>query len=211
MFVEGKSDSYHPPPSVDFWIMIKMVSINTDKRNIFSSPTKTSVFIKFLIKVCFLPVRLEKNEQRVVFRLISKRSIAYVVIYMGLGILAFMSGYLILDPDAFSKISNENVVETYAMFSNHILYMAFIFPLFLAKSLSMIKIKMVWNEQLPFPKHGVKTIISYFGSLAGTLTALLGFLLQMDLPPLSVVKVFVLTSTGKLFILLSFTFLQDLF
>ena len=205
MFVEGKSDSYHPTPSVDFWTMINMVSINTDKTIIFSSPTKTSVFIKFLIKVCFLPVRLEKNEQRVVFRLISKRSIAYIVIYMGLGILAFMSGYLILDPDAFSKISNENVVETYAMFSNHILYMAFIFPLLLAKSLSMINIKMVWNEQLPFPKHGVKTIISYFGSVAGTLTALLGFLLQMDLPPLSVAKVFSLVFTGNLFILSTLT------
>ena len=205
MFVEGKSDSYHPTPSVDFWTMINMVSINTDERNIFSSPTKTSVFIKFLIKVCFLPVKLEKNEQRVVFRLISKRSIAYIVIYMGLGILAFMSMYLFLGPDAFSKISGLNVLEMYSMFSNNIFYMAFIFPLLLAKSLSMINVKMVWNEQLPFPKHGVKTIISYFGSLAGTLTALLGFLLQMDLPPLSVAKVFSLVFTGNLFILSTLT------
>ena len=205
MFVEGKSDSYHRPPSVDFWTMINMVSINTDKRNIFSSPTKTSVFIKFLIKVCFLPVKLEKNEQRVVFRLISKRSIAYIVIYMGLGILSFMAYGLILDPDAKSKISGENVVETYTMFSNNIFFVAFIFPLLLAKSLSMINIKMVWNEQLPFPKHGVKTIISYFRSVAGAQTALLGFLLQMDLPPLSVAKVFSLVLTGNLFILSTLT------
>ena len=130
---------------------------------------------------------------------------------MGLGILAFMSMYLFLGPDAFSKISGLNALETYSMFSNNIFYMAFIFPLLLAKSLSMINIKMVWNEQLPFPKHGDKTIISYFGAVAGTLAALLGFLLQMNVPLQTVVKVFVLTSTGKLFILLSFTFLQDLF
>ena len=197
--------SYHPIPSVDFWTMINMVSINTDKTNIFSSPTKTSVFIKFLIKVCFLPVKFEKNEQRVVFRLISKRSIAYIVIYMGLGILSFMAYGLILDPDAKSKISGENVVETYTMFSNNLFFVAFIFPLFLAKSLSMIKIKMVLNEQLPFPKHGVKTIISYFGSVAGAQTALLAYLLQMDLPPLSVAKVFSLVFTGNLFILSTLT------
>ena len=61
---------------------------------------------------------------------------------------------------------------------NHILYTSLIFPLILAKGLNNVSTKMVLNEQLPFPKHGIKSIISFFGTITGTVAAMMAFFWQ---------------------------------
>ena len=157
-----------------------MVKIDTSEMKRMTR-TKTSVFIRFLIKVCFLPITLEENDQRIGFKLISRRGLAYIVIYIiGLGLMAMLSLNLIVDEDTLSKMADENAVETYSIFFSNIFYISLIFPLLLAKGLNKTSVKIGWNEGLPFPKHGVKSIISYFCSTLGAVAAMVGFLLQFD-------------------------------
>ena len=162
--------------------------------------TKTSVFIRFLIRVCFLPITLEEKDQRIGFKLISGRGLVYIVIYIGMGLLAMLSLNLVLDRDTLSKITDGNVVETYTIFFSNIFYISYIFPLLLAKGLNKTSVKIGWNERLPFPTHGVKSIISYFCSTLGSVAALVGFLLQFDVPHSYLTKICLIALTGKFLI-----------
>ena len=177
------------------------------------SPTKTSIVIRFLIKVCFLPITLEENKQRIGFRLISWRSLAYVIIYIGLGtFLLFSPGLLLLllpaegrklmnsttHEEKFTQFRAGNVLEKFTPYFNQLTHISFIFPLILAKGLNNINTKIVWNERLPFPKHGIKSIISYFGSITGTLISMITFFLQYDVPPQNCAISLIVTLSGKI-------------
>ena len=178
--------------------VMTMVTINNSgTRGMTPSPTKTSVFIRFLIKVCFLPITLDENEQRIGFRLISWRSLAYVTIYIGLGLLSVVPMNYILDEDSISNWRDGNVVETTTMSLNNILYISLIFPLLLAKGLNNINTKMVLNERLLFPKHGIKNIISFFGTIIGTVAAMIAFFWQFDGSLQDLAKGIIITLSGK--------------
>ena len=175
-----------------------MVTIDTTLEENNSSPTKTSVLIKFLIKVCFLPISFNKNEERIAFRVISLRCLAYTAIYVGLGILSPLSMRFILNEDTLTKMKDgKNVVQKYTMLSNNIFCVSFIFPLLIAKGLDNINIKIVWNERLPFPKHGIKSIITYFVSVTGSQVALVAIFLQNDVPLQDLARCISVTLSGK--------------
>ena len=49
--------------------------------------TKTSIFLKFLIKICFLPVTIDRETETLTFRFLSIKSFLYVLLYIGPSIL----------------------------------------------------------------------------------------------------------------------------
>ena len=49
--------------------------------------TKTSVFIKFLIRICFLPLNIDEETETLSFKFLSLKSLLYVVLYIGPNIL----------------------------------------------------------------------------------------------------------------------------
>ena len=174
------------------------------------SPSKTSVFIKFLIKICVLPIEIEETGQKISFRFLSKSGLIYLVIYLGLGILMSSFHTYFMDDDLTTQLSQMNSVETYTMFATGILNVSLMFPLLLAKGLNDVNVEMIWDERLPFPKHGVKTIMSFFGSIAGISACSLGVLLQFDITLQSLLKIFIYLVSGNSHLFLE-TFDNDKF
>ena len=181
-----------------------MVKINTAefRKQLNSRPTKTSVFIKFLIKICFLPITLEEAEGVVRFKLLSKKTLAHVLIYWGLYLLMSISLSVLSIGKALSIIAEQNILETFSIAAGNISTVAFIFPLLLSRGLDNMDIRMVWNERLPFPKHGVKAIVSHFLVVIGYFAAFWGYLTPLNIPLETTEKI---TSTT----LLSIKFLKS--
>ena len=151
--------------------------------------SKTSVFLKFLIKICFLPITFEENERKIRFKWISRKTLSYVVIYCG-GYVLFSFGANIVDTEALRKISEMNVIETLTISAGgSIAMVAITFPLILGRQLNNIDINMIWDEQLPFPRHGLKTIFSSVGLNLGTNVGMFGMFLRFNYSLQSILKV----------------------
>ena len=172
-----------------------MVKINTSELNF--SPTKNSVFIKVLIKICFLPITIEGNERRISFKLLSKKSLAHVIIYYGFYSLISLSSMSVFDSELLTKISQQNKLETFSVFSVAISSLSLIFPLVLARGLDRIDFQRVWEENLSFPKHGAKTIISFIGIIIGAVAAMFGYLINVQFPVEDTAKIFSMSILGK--------------
>ena len=154
-----------------------------------ANPSRTSLFLKFLIKICFLPITFEENERVIRFKWISRKTLSYVVIYCGGYVLGFFCANIV-DTDALRKISEMNVIETLTISAGgSIAMVAITFPLILGRQLNNIDINMVWDEQLPFPRHGLKTIFSSVGLNLGTNIGMLGMFLRFNISLQSIVKV----------------------
>ena len=54
--------------------------------------TRTSMFIQFLIRICFIPVHV-KND-KIVFKMISFKTMVFFITYVGLFITAIILGSL---------------------------------------------------------------------------------------------------------------------
>ena len=160
-----------------------MVKINTAefRKQLNSRPTKTSVFIKFLIKICFLPINLDEGVIR--FKLLSKKTLVHVVIYWGLYLLITSLDMSILtDDDVMSKIAEQNKLDTFSLLSLWVTNISILFPLFLCRGLNNMEIRMVWTEGLPFPKHGVTTILSHFMVVIGFFGATWAYITSLGIP-----------------------------
>ena len=168
-----------PPPYLRMFSSWKMVTINTTDLN--SAPTKTAVFIKFLIKISFLPFSLDDNRKKIRFKFLSRKTLIYLTIYCGGFILLQLFFKFTLDGDTTEKISARNKLETFSVFSPSVCCLAIMFPLILSNGLNNLNIQLVWDRNMPFPTHGGKTIISYFGTVGGSNAAILGYFLSLDL------------------------------
>ena len=162
---------------------VKMVKINTVefRKQLKSRQTKTSVFIKFLIKICFLPITSDDGVLR--FRFLSKKTLAHVVIYWGLFLL-LLSVYssFIMDHTVLSKILEQNSLEIFSIMSGFVCNISILFPLLLSRGLNNMDIGMVWNDRMPFPKHGVSAIVTQFVVVAGFFGAFWGYISPLDIP-----------------------------
>ena len=184
-----------PPPCPGLFSSYKMVQINTSDFN--SAPTKTSVFIKFLIKIAFLPLTLEENRRKIQFKFFSLKTLIYLTIYCGGFLLQNLFFLFILDKDTMEKISARNKLETFSVFSCTVCGLAIIFPLLLSRGLNNLNIQLVWDQDLPFPTHGWKTILFYFGAVSGGNAAILGYLLSLQLQSQAFVKFLMLSCLGE--------------
>ena len=161
-----------------------MVKINTTefRKQLSSRPTKTSVFMKFLTKISFFPITLDEAEGVIRFKLISKKTLAHVLIYWGLLLLIMSIMGAQMDVKVLSTIAEQNVFETFSIMAGNISYISIMFPLLLCSGLNNMDIRMVWKERLPFPKHGVKAIVTHFGTVIGYFAAFWGYLTPLDIP-----------------------------
>ena len=172
-----------------------MVQINTSDFN--SAPTKTSVFIKFLIKISFLPLTLEENGRKIKFKFISLKTLIYLTIYGGGFILLHIFSIFVFDRDIVEKIFARNKLETFSVFSSSLCSLAIIFPLILSRGLNKLNISLVWDQHLPFPTHGGKTILFYFGAVGGGNAALLGYLLSLEIQSPAFIKFEIFSCLGE--------------
>ena len=160
-----------------------MVKINTVEsgKQLSSRPTKTSFFIKFLIKICFLPITLDDGMIR--FKLVSKKTMAHVGIYWGLLliIMTIYSAYF-MDDTVMSKILEQNGLEIFSIMSGLVANISVLFPILLAKGLNNMDLRLVWKERMPFPKYGVIVILAQFLIVIGFFGAFWGYLTPMDIP-----------------------------
>ena len=87
-----------------------------------------------------------------------------------------------MDGKVLAKIAEQNIMETFSIAAGNISNVAFIFPLLLSRGLDKMDIGMVWNERLPFPKHGVKIIVSHFLVVIGYFSAFWGYITPLNIP-----------------------------
>ena len=133
--------------------------------------TKTSRFIEFLVKVCFLPIATEDNGRRIRFKPTSCRTLVHMMIYWGTFLLLSLCMLWVFDDVTLIKLMGRNGLESIAASSTGLQSVALIFPILLARGLDHTKAEMVLDG-VQFPAHGVKTIVSYFGvNLGGKQTA----------------------------------------
>ena len=157
---------------------------------------KTSVFLKFIIKICFLPITLDENAGTIRFKWISKTTLFHLTMNCGLYVLCLIFGNY-LDKDSMKQISELNVIERLSMFSGNIFTVALIFPLILGRQLNNFDMKMVWDEKLTFPQQGLRTIFSFLGLNIGTHVGLMGILLQFGLNLQAIIKIQVFVFLGN--------------
>ena len=175
-----------------------MVKINTS--DLGYSHTKTSVFIKIIIRICFLPITIE-DDRRISFKLMSKKTLAFGIIYFGCYfIISFFSIYC-LGSEMMTKISEQNKIETFSVFSSSISTVSLIFPLVLAKALDQEYFQNFYDDQLTFPKQGIKTIIAFFGFIIGSVLAVSGYIMHLDMPIQNGVKIASTTLLRNVFLL----------
>ena len=163
-----------------------MEKLETSDRD--SPVSKTSVFIRILIRTCFLPITIEEDGRRLIFRFLSWKTLAYVIIYGGCYSLISLLSLSVIDSEILTKISQENTIETSSVFSSSISCVSLLFPLILARGLDQVDLHQVWDGQLTFPRHGVKTIISYIWFILGALTALSDYLMHLGFPSQDILK-----------------------
>ena len=72
--------------------------------------TKTSTFIKVLIKICFLPISLDMPTESITFKLLSLKTLVYIVMYIGPNI--FINVLWFWSPDAVNQFNTkQNFIE----------------------------------------------------------------------------------------------------
>ena len=72
--------------------------------------TKTSVFINVLIKICFLPISVNKLTETITFKFLSVRTLVYIVMYIGPNILINILWFW--SPNAINQFNtNQNFIE----------------------------------------------------------------------------------------------------
>ena len=159
-----------------------------------SPPSKISAFIKFLVKIRYLPVTINEEERKIRFRLMSTRTWTHFGLYF-VSYSLWTTFYVVYlwDPENLDKISEKNIIETFSTNSGTASAMALFFPLVLARGLDNVNLEAFWDNQLPFPKHGVKTLLSYLWMLTGSGVAQLGYILQFDFTSDYIVRVILLT------------------
>ena len=128
-----------------------MVKVNT--LDFQSSPTKTSVFVKFLIKISFLPITLNEDQRRIRFQFASLKTLIYLIIYTGGFILLNLSSAFIIDSETLEKISARNKLETFSVFSGGVCSLAIIFPLILSRGLDNLDTRLVWDQGSVLHSH----------------------------------------------------------
>ena len=117
-----------------------------------SKNSKTSVFLKFLIRICFLPITFDENEGKIRFKWISLKTLLHVVIYCVSYVLCCFALNFV-DKDIVRRIAELNVIEAMSISAGGtISVVAITFPLILGTQLNHMDIKMVWDEQLSFPR-----------------------------------------------------------
>ena len=123
-----------------------------------SKLTKTSLFLKFLINICFLPITFKENDGTVRFKWMSRKTLVHIFIYGGGYVFCCILVHLV-DKDIMEKISEQNVIESLSISSGSITIVAIIFPLVLGAQFHQTDLKMLWAEQLSFPKQGLRGVV----------------------------------------------------
>ena len=164
------------------------------RNNKSSPPSKISAFVQFLVKIRYLPVTVNKEERKIRFRLMSTRTWTHIGLYL-VSYTLWSTFYMVYlwDPEAVEKISEKNIIEKISTNSGTASVMALFFPLVLARGLDNVDLEAFWDQQLPFPQHGIKTLLSYLWMLTGSGVAKLGYILQFDLSSDYTLRVILLT------------------
>ena len=80
------------------------------RENVAIKQTKTSVFIKVLIKIGFLPISIDKLTDTITFKFLSLKTLVYIVMYIGPNILINVLWFW--SPDAISQFNTkQNLLE----------------------------------------------------------------------------------------------------
>ena len=148
-------------------------------------PTKLSTFLKFLVKIRFLPVTISEDEGKMRFRFMSRRTLEHIVLYLVSWTLWTTFYFIYLWDEAEVKKLQEakttSFIEKFCAHSSGGGGLTALFPLLLARGLDNVHLDAVWDHQISFPKHGLKTISCFLWILVGSCLGQLGYLLQFDL------------------------------
>ena len=66
-----------------------------------------------------------------------------------------------------------------------------------ARGLNNLNLGLVWDQDMPFPAHGGKTILSYFGIVSGGGAAMLGYNLSLDIQSQSLINFQIFSNSGE--------------
>ena len=90
--------------------------------------TKTSVFINVLIKICFLPISLDKLTETITFKFLSVKTLVYIMMYIGPNILINILWFW--SPNAINQFNtNQNFIEVASGWFTMISGLCLILPL----------------------------------------------------------------------------------
>ena len=87
--------------------------------------TKTSLFIKFLIRISFLPLTMDERTETLSFKLISVKTLFYVLLYIGPNVLI----YCLLPTDTIQEFNaNQTPLEAASGYLSLISGLCLLFP-----------------------------------------------------------------------------------
>ena len=160
--------------------------INFDNEKKMATPK----FIKFLIKINFLPIKM--NKEKIFFKVQSKRFIIHFIIYWIPLILSFfyfwtmsaVNGLI----DKMSRVST--FAEEFATYSTVAIVAAIFIPTKIAAGLNNQPLNLILNPAIRFPRHGAWTLASFLMMFIGSNIHMAGLLLQLDVPKDLLYKLF---------------------
>ena len=89
---------------------------------------------------------------------------------------------ILMEDNVRSKIAEQNKLDTFSLIACWITNISIVFPLLLSRELNNMDVRLVWNERMPFPKHGVTAIVTHFLFVVGFFAAYLGYISPLDIP-----------------------------
>ena len=125
--------------------------------------SKLSLLVKFLLKVRFIPIRINNNEPKVAFKLCSTVTLTFIAIYWGSIFLLVGVNQLIVHQiwDYIMEYMNKkNMIDMVSiMIYNFLFNTLYICPLFLGHAFPSVA-TIALDKDLKWPRHGTKHILS---------------------------------------------------
>ena len=138
-------------------------------------------FIKFFVKINFLPIQIIKEE--IVFKVQSRSFMIHFIIYwFPLLFSLFYFWILSAANDVTGKMSRVSTfAEEFASYSTLAVVAAIIIPTRIAKGIDSLPLKMILNPTIEFPRHGAWTLLSFLMMSFGSNIYMTGLLMSLGM------------------------------
>ena len=133
------------------------------------SRTRTSLFIRLVIKSCLLPVSLNFEKNIVRYNFWSKLTMIHLLLFYAPNIAAlFLYWYGCQQSGILSHfMENASFAEKFSSFGTCLIFFALYLILPLAKRLNSLPAHLVVRDQLKFPKYGFWNIFGFLSMTTG--------------------------------------------
>ena len=145
-----------------------------------NKPSSSHNFVRFLIRMCVMPLGVEDDKEEVTFKFMSMKTIVHFLIYFGLNIVFSLTVdlYTNLNKMTFSSAA-KGQVESMVGNSTSILMTAVVFPILISAKLNRFPKRIILNKSSAWPRGMWKIILSSVLIFTGNSLYSCGFISEM--------------------------------